>query len=307
MSQADDTAYTLWRASTAPDAPFLATAMFTKSYQDKAERLAASLERFGVPYAIFEVPVVHRSISSKGSDDVRYSKPHFLTWALKHFDRPLLYIDSDCEVQQRPTLAWDLTVGQFDFAIYNWFADLMNDTWVPDPSLAEHRTPAGGPRYWQYSFNVDFFSTDQLLCSGCVQYWRNSTPALRLLEAWERENVILGKVSDDEVLDHTFNLHFADKSSMRPFWLPKEYARYVWWIYVQPVINHPDLPITFGKEGHFDKLGGQRVDPARIVEAEKARPFPRKCIIDVVGQILLIKDASGNLVPAARAPMALHT
>lgn len=305
MSQADDGAYALWRNSAASNAPFLVTSIFTKSYQEKAQRLADSLERFNMPYALFEVPAIHRSISSKGSDDIRYCKSHFITWALKHFDKPVLFIDSDCELRQPPDLIRDLTVGKFDFAIYNWFSDLMNDTWVPEPTLTEHKAPDGRPRYWHYSFNVDLFSPDQLLCSGCVQYWANSAPALRLLEAWERETVILGKVCDDEVLDHAFNLNLFDKTGFRHFWLPKEYARYVWWIYVQPFINHPDLPVTFGQAGHFDKMGSKRIDATRVVAAEKARPFPRKCIVDVVDQLLLIRDAGGNLIPAARVPMPL--
>src|SRR4051812_4514148 len=104
MSHPDDNAYTLWRSRLDGSAPFLVTSIFTKSYQEKAERLAASLERHGLPHALFEVPSVHRSISSKGNDDIRYCKPHFLSWALAHFDRPILFIDSDCEVERRPDL-----------------------------------------------------------------------------------------------------------------------------------------------------------------------------------------------------------
>jgi len=49
-------------------------AMFTAAYAHKAERLAASCERFELPYVIHEVPAVHSSISHRGTDDLAYTK-----------------------------------------------------------------------------------------------------------------------------------------------------------------------------------------------------------------------------------------
>lgn len=299
--------YTLWRRQTALDAPFTVSTIFTPSYRAKAERLAASLDSYGLPYALFEVPSIHRSISRTGSDDISYCKPRFLQWALPQFGRPLLFVDADCEICARPQLLWELERNETDFAIYNWFADASNDAWVPVPDLIDMKTEAGAPRFWQYGVAIDIVSADQLLCSGCVQYWANSSTALRLLATWERDIGTLKTAPDDEVLDYSFNISLTDKAGLRYFWLPRDYARYGWWIHTRPIINHPEVPSTFAQKGHFDEIGVQRFDIARLQKTRKAPPFPRDAVIDVQRQLILMKDPdSGELKPAAPASGLLH-
>jgi hypothetical protein len=90
-----DAPYTLWRERADPDAAFIVAAMFTPDYRHRAQRLAASLDSFGLAYALFEVPTVHRSISAKGEGDLTVSKPRFIRFALEQFAKPVLYVDAD--------------------------------------------------------------------------------------------------------------------------------------------------------------------------------------------------------------------
>ena len=296
--------YAVWRAHATSNAPFVVCAMFTQGYKEKATRLAASLQRFNLPHSLFEVPAVHRSISAKGGGDLDYSKPRFIRWALGHFDRPILYLDADCEVCQRPDLIWMLRKEQTDLAIYNWLADLTTDAWVPadaQPSEAAR----GKARYWRFSHSIDFFSMTQLMCSGAVQYWGNSAAAAALLQAWEKALTSFAKAPDDECLDYALNIELAGIPALRHYWLPKEYARYAFWIHAKPVINHPDIPIPHDP-GHFDRLGLKRFDAPRLVNAEKMRPLARACIVDAEKRVFLMPAADGTLTPVGRIPIALH-
>src|SRR5688572_17413831 len=81
---------------------YVVGAMFTASYAEKAERLAASCERFGLQYAIHEVQVIHRSIYILGADDLAYTKANFIHHLLVTHGKPVLYLDADCEFVAEP-------------------------------------------------------------------------------------------------------------------------------------------------------------------------------------------------------------
>ena len=34
----------------------------------------------------------------------------------------------------------------------------------------------------------------------------------------------------------------TEVGALKYSWLEKEYSRYCWWPYIEPVINHPDIP-----------------------------------------------------------------
>jgi hypothetical protein len=282
----------IWRTKLV-DTPFIVCAMFTKSYLDRAERLLASLENVGLSYAIYEVPTVHRSISPKGTDDLAFCKPRFISWALRQAARPILYVDVDCVFKERPELIWELRDQNMDFAIYNWLFDLMNDAWLP--------VEEGQTRYWRFNHSIDEYSSVQLHASGAVQYWSNSVAALNLLEAWELQLTRFPDAPDDECLDYAFNIEPEGKDAIRYFWLPKEYARYAFWIYARPVIDHPDLPTAFPI---IRTLG--RYHPSLVVKAEKARPIARACIVDAEEKLLLIRKQSGEWAPAGYMPINLY-
>jgi hypothetical protein len=114
-------------------------AMFTPGYAEKAERLAASCEAFGLSYVLHEVPAIHRSLNSRfGTDDLSFTKPNFIHHLLQTYQKPVLYLDADCEFAAEPALMDQLVSSGRDFAIYNWLADDYVDRFVPlELSLVE--------------------------------------------------------------------------------------------------------------------------------------------------------------------------
>jgi hypothetical protein len=280
--------YTLWRERAVADALFFVCAMFTASYRLKAERLAASLEQLGLAYALFETPHIHRSISGRGSDDIAFAKPHFIGEMLKRFGKPVLYVDADVVFRQMPVLIATLCADHVDFAIYNWLADSENDAWMP----------AGDTGLWKFYFAMDALSDSQLAASGAVQFWNNTQPAHALLAAWEAALTGFPGVQDDHCLDFAFN-HAGD--GVHAQWLPKEYARYAFWMYADPVIDHPDFPAP--QAGQFAALGMKRVDASQVtMPAQKKRPFPRDALIDTAKNLLLAQQPDGSraAMPLAR-------
>jgi hypothetical protein len=269
-----------WREKTDADAPFVVCAMFTPNYCLKAERLAASLEQLDLGYALFETPQIHRSISGRGSDDIAFAKPRFIAAMLQRFGKPVLYVDADVVFRQPPMLFATLCADHTDFAIYNWLADAENDAWMP----------AGDAGLWKFYFAMDALSDSQLAASGAVQFWNNTQSAHALLAAWEAALAGFPGVQDDHCLDFAFNHAGA---GLRHTWLPKNYARYAFWPYADPVIDHPDFPAP--QAGQFAALGMKRVDASKItMPAQKQHPFPRDALVDTVKNILLMPQQDGS-------------
>jgi Nucleotide-diphospho-sugar transferase len=288
---APDTAYSLWREGGAVDAPFIVAAMFTPSYRPMAERLLASLTRFELAHALFEVPQVHRSISAKGEGDLSVSKPRFIRYLLERFQKPLLYVDADVVFRRPPRQIATLVKKGCDFAIYNWLADAMNDAWRPEP----------GTPLWKFYFSVDLASNSQLMASGAVQYWRGGAAAMTLLSDWEQSLRNHPLSEDDHCLDFAYN--HGDRAGLKASWLTKSCCRYAFWPYVQPVIDHPQFPAP--ASGHYQQLGSERFDRARLARAEKEQPFPRDAVLDAKSKQLLRPGPEG-LAPAGPLPRRLY-
>jgi hypothetical protein len=267
--------------------------MFTAAYSGQAERLTASCEKFGLPYVVQEVPTVHRSISGRGTDDLSYTKPNFIRHLLETQKKTILYLDADCEIMAEPELIGHLVESGRDFAIYNWYADEYTDRFVPiEP----------GSRLYRFAGSIDWFSTRQLGCSGLVQFYRNSFAAKALLARWHRTIATFPGCADDAALTFTFNnlpswlLWF-----LKVHWLPKAYARIPYWIYAEPVINHPDAYVP-GQASGFTEIkdpGGRKVVYRSLLERRKPTLlFPRDCLIDTE-QHTLRKLVDGEIVPLA--------
>lgn len=278
--------------------------MFTKSHRAQAERLAVTAKQFKLPYALFQVPHVHRSISARGVDDIAFSKPRFIGFVLRRFERPILYLDADCCFSGKPELIASLCNQDIDFAIYNWFADGINDAWVPiEDKTLNRKTPA---RFWRYSHSVDFCATTQLCCSGCVQLWNHSSASHLLLADWEAAIGKFPRSSDDHCLDYAFNLMPPGGNRLRYHWLPKEYARYAFWIYARPIIDHPELP-AFVNPDHFESLEEKRFDASQVQAlAVKSPPFPRASVIDADAKLFLMRQPDGQFTPASRIDVPLY-
>jgi hypothetical protein len=272
--------------------------MFTPSYRELAERLVRSLRAFELPHAIFEVPAVHDSISLKGSADPVYTKANFIWHVLERTACPVLYLDVDCVVTRPPELIGRIAAAGHDFAIFNWLAQEQNDAYVPAPVPEAPGEPPAAPRYYQPSYHVDYATEQQLLCSGAAQFWRKTPAAVGLLGAWFATIRAQPRVADDECLDFAFNNPSGDwRTALRPFWLPKAYARYPWWIFDEPVIDHPDIPFQGdGRAALRDEAGRKHYYPERAAARKEAPFIPRDCVIDTKTGDILRRQAE-QLVP----------
>ena len=260
--------------------PFVIGAMFTPSYWEKAKRLAISCEKFRLPYVLHEVSAVHRSISTHGTPDPSFTKANFIHHLLSEHRKPVLYLDADCEVMDAPEMIDAFAKAECDFAAYNWLADEHTDAFAP-VEISLGNGPPVKNRFFTFTHCVENFATNQLLCSGPVQFYGYSDAARMLLAEWQKTVTAFPGTADDECLDFTFNNLGLRGNALRTRWLPKAYARYSWWIYAKPVINHPDAP---NMENNFiqiaDPAGRLRFYPDRTEKRNQVRLFPRDCIID---------------------------
>jgi hypothetical protein len=280
-------------AMPAGDEPLVIAGMFTPSHIHTAERLVRSLRNLKLPHVIYEVPTIHRSISRKGSDDPVYAKSNFIWHVRELARRPVLYLDVDTVFRRSPKLIFELLQGGCDFAILNWMAQDNNDAYVPVPV-----TPAAGKkpperRFFQFSHHINLSAQDQLICSGAAQLWGRSDAATALLSGWFETIVAQPGVPDDHCLDFAFNNRVGGwDGTLRPAWLPKSYARYAWWIFDEPVIDHPDFPAdASGWAEIADPAGRLRLYTERATIRNVPPRIPRDCIIDTeTGEVLRLQN-----------------
>lgn len=272
-------------------ASFLVASMYTASYAERAERLRASCERLDLPYVLHEVPSIHNSISTSGSSDLRYTKANFIHSLLSRYGQAILYVDADCVFRSYPVLIDELLEGGTDFAIFNWAADPDNEAFFPvDVRCGEKIFHA---RFYAFSHRVASYAPAQLLCSGCVQLYRRSPGVDALLERWHRTIQKFPGTGDDSCMAFAFNNRGAQFPAIRHRWLPKEYARCAFWIYVKPVIDHPDLSepgkglpsVPDGPEGMEFYRERSEIIPDR---------FSENCIIDIQERTICVA-ADGKL------------
>jgi hypothetical protein len=273
--------------------------MFTASYSCKAERLAASCEKLGLPYLLHEVPTVHRSISKFGTEDPAYTKANYIYHLLAELRKPVLYVDADAEFESQPTLIDELVSSGCDFAVYNLLADEYTDMFAPIEITLRPDEPPTRNRFYIRSGSMEAYSDSQLMCYGFVQFYRCSPAARNILSRWHKTVVTFRGCADDPCLDFTFN-NLTRRSwlywLLKVRWLPKSYARVPWWIYAKPVINHPD-PCEVG-DGHrriIDPEGRKQHYPA-LMKRRESHLFPKDCVIDTE-QNLVCKLVDGQVVP----------
>ena len=265
------------------DPGYIVGAMMTPSHAHLGERLARSCRAQSLPLALFEVPSVHRSISPKGPDDLRYTKANFVHFLLRRYARPVLYLDVDCQIVERPTRIDELRAQGVDFAIFNWFAEEHTEAYIRagigvGAGAADHLPR---DRFYRFSHSIDFMSETQLLCSGLVQWHNNTEPALRLLEQWHSVIERAPGRPDDKCLDLAFNNIPKKGPPLRSAWLDKRYARYAWWIYERPVIDHPEFPDLGRAFLPLEELDGMpRIHRGDLRERAVNYVFPKDCLID---------------------------
>jgi hypothetical protein len=131
-----------------------------------------------------------------------------------------------------------------------------------------------------------------------VQLWSGTPAAFRLLDGWEQSLQRHPQTEDDHCLDFAYNL--SDHTGLMPAWLTKEYVRLPFWIYADPVIDHPEFPTPI--TGYFRPLGSRRFVHAELKRAKKTQPFPRDATVDAEASQLLMPDEEGRLVPSGPLP-----
>jgi hypothetical protein len=140
------------------------------------------------------------------------------------------------------------------------------------------------------------------MASGAVQLWAPTGAAFTLLSDWEQSLANHPRSEDDQCLDFAYN--HGDRSGLKPHWLPKSYCRYGYWMYVQPVIDHPQFPAPAGTS--YQQLGSERFDRARIKRVEKEEAFPIDCLVDAAQNQLLRPGPADTCVAAGPLPHKLY-
>ncbi|MGO9513692.1 MAG: hypothetical protein ACLP2F_08630 [Steroidobacteraceae bacterium] len=291
-------------------ARYVVGAMMTPSHARFGVRLSDSCRAHSLPLALFEVPTVHRSISVKGSDDLRYTKASFIRFLLDRFERPILYLDVDCVVAQHPARINDLLADRVDFAIFNWLAEEHTEAYVRAEVTVQDgpaRRRVTSDRFYRFSHSIDSFCDRQLLCSGAVQWWNRTPAAIALLEQWQRVIERSPGSADDKCLDHAFNNYPSGAVHLRAAWLPKGYARYGWWIYERPFIDHPEIPASANGFVPLDELDGKRrIYTQYLKQPEVAYVFPKDCLIDTqTGTLLRLSNQDWRPVAPFSTPLWL--
>jgi hypothetical protein len=281
---------------------FIVCAMFTPDhirYFRCADRLADSCERYGLPHSIYKVAGMHTSISAAGTGDLAFTKANFIRFNQERFrDNNILYVDADMVFTDYPEAIFRLNGGQFDFAIYNWLSDAHDEAYVP--IVRELGGKILFSEFYRYSHRVNYYSNTQLICSGGVQFYRNSVPARHLLEAWQGVVAENPYSADDECLDYAHNNFSARSGSLRSFWLEKSYLRMPWWPHVKPVILHPCIPAAGNNRRPVAGRNNlRRFYPERCQLKAGEIYFPSDYIIDT-RRHLLLKYEDEKLVDVKR-------
>jgi hypothetical protein len=224
--------------------PFIVCAFFTPNemrYFKFAQRLLTSCEKFGLPYCIYQVSDIHRSINVNGCDDLAFTKANFIAYNIARFpDKNILYLDCDVLFVEYPEMIVQISRDGYDFAIYNLFSDESNEFYSPVTEEVEGKIVISD--FHVYSKHIEYYCTNQLMSCGGVQFYKNCSESKNFLKAWQ--NVISQNplCADDECLDYAYNNLDFTLIKLHPAWLDKSYLRLPWWPHVRPIILHPGVP-----------------------------------------------------------------
>ena len=111
--------------------------------------------------------------------------------------------------------------------------------------------------YYINSVNVKLLNNPnkegQLFSSGGVAYFSESNSSINVLNEWLENIIKYPKAPDDQLLDHTFNYSSTVRKNLKFEWLDKSYCRVYWWIFSQPIIDHPGH-VTHRANDNFFKI-----------------------------------------------------
>ncbi len=269
---------------------FLIVSFFTQNYKDKADRLINSLNNFNLNYKIFEVPTIHYSKSDKGSNDINYCMPKLIIDMLKQFKIPIIFLDCDLVVMKEPKLFYSLKEKNIDFAIYNWLEDSENDGYLPVKLKIHSEKGEIEETYYINSVNVKLLNNPnkegQLFSSGGVAYFSESNSSINVLNEWLENIIKYPKAPDDQLLDHTFNYSSTVRKNLKVEWLDKSYCRVFWWIFSQPIIDHPGHMSHRVNDNFFKITGKERFKIENTIKRNSSK-VSKEFIIDAKNKKIL--------------------
>ncbi|MDC2999882.1 putative nucleotide-diphospho-sugar transferase [Candidatus Pelagibacter sp.] len=269
---------------------FLIVSFFTQNYKDKADRLINSLNNFNLNYKIFEVPTIHYSKSDKGSNDINYCMPKLIIDMLKQFKIPIIFLDCDLVVMKEPKLFYSLKEKNIDFAIYNWLEDSENDGYLPVKLKINSEKGEIEETYYINSVNVKLLNNPnkegQLFSSGGVAYFSESNSSINVLNEWLENIIKYPKAPDDQLLDHTFNYSSTVRKNLKVEWLDKSYCRVFWWIFSEPIINHPGHMSHRVNDNFFQITGKERFKIENTIKRNSSK-VSKEFIIDAKNKKIL--------------------
>ena len=269
---------------------FLIVSFFTQNYKDKADRLINSLNNFNLNYKIFEVPTIHYSKSDKGSNDINYCMPKLIIDMLKQFKVPIIFLDCDLVVMKEPKLFYSLKEKNIDFAIYNWLEDSDNDGYLPVKLKINSERGEIEETYYINSVNVKLLNNPnregQLFSSGGVAYFSESNSSINVLNEWLENIIKYPKAPDDQLLDHTFNYSSTVRKNLKVEWLDKSYCRVFWWIFSEPIINHPGHMSHRVNDNFFQITGKERFKIENTIKRNSSK-VSKEFIIDAKNKKIL--------------------
>ena len=269
---------------------FLIISFFTQNYKDKADRLINSLNNFNLNYKIFEIPTIHYSKSNKGSNDINYCMPMLIINILKQSKVPIIFLDCDLVLVKEPTLFYSLKKKNVDFAIYNWLDDSENDGYLPVKLKINTERGDIEKTYYINSVNIKLLNNpnkdEQLFSSGGVAYFSESRSSMNLLNEWLENIIKYPKAPDDQLLDYTFNYSSTVRKNLKVEWLDKSYCRVYWWIFSQPIINHPGHMAHRVNDNFFKITGKERFKIENTIKRNSSK-VSNKFMIDAKNKKIL--------------------
>ena len=269
---------------------FQIVSFFTQNYKDKADRLINSLNNFNLNYKIFEVTTIHYSKSDKGSNDINYCMPKLIIDMLKQFKIPIIFLDCDLVVMKEPKLFYSLKEKNVDFAIYNWLEDSENDGYLPVKLKINTERGDIEKTYYINSVNIKLLNNPnkevQLFSSGGVAYFSESNSSINVLNEWLENIIKYPKAPDDQLLDHTFNYSSTVRKNLKVEWLDKSYCRVFWWIFSEPIINHPGHMSHRVNDNFFQITGKERFKIENTIKRNSSK-VSKEFIIDAKNKKIL--------------------
>ena len=261
------------------------------AYCKYADRLIRSCEKYSMPYTVYSLQEIHKSISKNGTDDLQNTKPSVLLYTMDRFPGTnILYMDADLLFVKYPDCVKDFCANGVDFAVYNWVNDPCNEAYIP--AEVDKDKPGDAVQYFRYSHHIPFTSDRDLCCSGGTQFYANSTAARSFLAKWQEMIKKFDLAWDDEILNYTYTNFFND-GQLKFIPLDKSYLRLPWWPHIDPVILHAEFPAVLIKKPRPCDGAVHMYYPEKWQKREGLL-FGMDCIIDVKNKKLL-KVADGKI------------